>query len=222
VYRNLGASEIEDQIAVTKHLVNNLAYIDANKTAIWGWSYGGYATAMTLGKDNENVFKCGIAVAPVTSWLYYDTIYTERYMGLPSDEDNWNNYNASSVMNHLNGIKSKQFMLIHGNADDNVHYQNSMMLARAMEQADVMFSQLSYPDENHSIAGPGMRRHLYHSIERFLTKECFGPVEIGVPSSSTVPNSSTVQNNSSTAIRFNSFYSIIVAISVILLTAYKK
>jgi len=187
VNRNLGAAEILDQISVTKFLVENLPFIDGNKTAIWGWSYGGYATAMALGKDSENVFKCGISVAPVTSWLYYDTIYTERYMGLPTEADNWANYNASSVMNHIENIRSKQFLLVHGNADDNVHFQQSMMLARQLEKDDVMFSQLSYPEENHGINGPGMRRHLYHSIERFLNRQCdftspVAPRSSGAPS----------------------------------------
>ncbi|XP_021959118.1 dipeptidyl peptidase 4 isoform X2 [Folsomia candida] len=179
VYRNLGSAEVEDQISVARHLIT-LGYIDPEKTAIWGWSYGGYATAMALGKDSGNVFKCGISVAPVSSWLYYDTIYTERYMGLPSAEDNWAGYNQSSVMAHLTGIANKEFLLIHGNADDNVHYQNSMMLARALEQADILFESLSYPEENHNINGPGMRLHLYHSIEHFLTRDtCFG--ELGNP-----------------------------------------
>ncbi|OXA46400.1 Venom dipeptidyl peptidase 4 [Folsomia candida] len=130
-----------------------------------------------LGKDNENVFKCGISGAPVSSWLYYDTIYTERYMGLPTVEDNWEGYNQSSVMANMAGIANKEFLLIHGNADDNVHYQNSMMLARALEQADILFTALSYPEENHRVNGPGMQRHLYHSCKHFLTRNaCFGPL----------------------------------------------
>jgi len=173
VYRNLGTNEMLDQISVTKHLIDTLPYLDATQTAIWGWSYGGYATGMVLGRDTNDVFKCGISVAPVSSWLYYDTIYTERYMGTPWPEDNWSGYNESSIMNHLENFRKKEFLLIHGNADDNVHYQNSMLLARALEQADIMFEQLSYPEEAHSINGPGMRRHLYHSIERFLQRNCF-------------------------------------------------
>ncbi|OXA53843.1 Venom dipeptidyl peptidase 4 [Folsomia candida] len=177
VYRNLGSVEVDDQISVTKHLINTLSFINPNKTALWGWSYGGYATAMALGKDSENVFKCGISGAPVSSWLYYDTIYTEGYIGLPTPEDNWEGYNQSSVMPHLEGIANKEFLLIHGNADDNVHYQNSMMLARALEQADILFTGLSYPEENHRVNGPGKQRHLYHSYEHFLTRNaCFGPL----------------------------------------------
>jgi len=169
----MGTVEIEDQIAAVKALIAGYSYIDATKTAIWGWSYGGYATAMVMAKDTGNVFKCGISVAPVTSWLFYDTIYTERYMGEP--KDNRAGYTAGDITRSENiaGIKNHKFFLVHGNADDNVHYQQSMVLARALEKADVVFEQLSYPDEAHSINGPGMRRHLYHSLENFLFRDCF-------------------------------------------------
>ncbi|ODM94098.1 Venom dipeptidyl peptidase 4 [Orchesella cincta] len=174
LHRNLGTVEVEDQIAVAKWLTENEPLIDASKTSIWGWSYGGYVTAKVMQTDKENVFKCGISVAPVTSWLYYDTIYTERYMGLPTEEDNYKGYNDSDVNSNVENFRNKQYMLIHGNADDNVHYQQSMILARALEKNDIFFHQLSYPDENHAISGPGMRKHLYHSLERFLFNECYG------------------------------------------------
>ncbi|KAA0186174.1 hypothetical protein HAZT_HAZT006020 [Hyalella azteca] len=114
--------------------------IDDKRTAIWGWSYGGYVTAAALARDTKNVFQCGISVAPVTSWIYYDTVYTERYMGLPTPEDNLKAYEASDVTRLADNFKGKDFLLIHGTADDNVHYQQSMMLARALEKADVLFS----------------------------------------------------------------------------------
>jgi len=173
IYRRLGTVEIEDQIAVAKWLIANDEYniIDGNRTAIWGWSYGGYATAMVMGTDIENVYKCGISVAPVTSWVFYDTIYTERYMGLPTPDDNLYGYNASDVTNHIENFRTKKYYLIHGNADDNVHYQQSMILSRALEKADILFRQQSYPDENHGIGS--VRRHLYHSLENFLLEECF-------------------------------------------------
>jgi dipeptidyl-peptidase-4 len=171
INRRLGTYEIEDQIAGAKWLINNLNYIDPNRTAIWGWSYGGYATAMVMGTDKGGVYKCGISVAPVTSWLFYDTIYTERYMGLPTMEDNYDAYNTSDVTHHIENFRNKKFFIVHGNADDNVHYQQSMILSRALERADILFRQQSYPDENHSLGG--VRRHLYHSLEEFLFTECF-------------------------------------------------
>lgn len=124
---------------------------------------------MTLAKDVDKVFKCGVSVAPVTSWIFYDTIYTERYMG---NEPYSRRYNDSdvSIKKHIDVIGKHDFMLIHGNADDNVHYQQSMVLAGALEKADIMFEQMSYPDEAHGLNGVSL--HLYHSLERFWDK-CF-------------------------------------------------
>ncbi|XP_075212490.1 venom dipeptidyl peptidase 4-like [Lycorma delicatula] len=167
VYRKLGGPEIEDFISVAGYLQKNLNFIDKRRTAIWGWSYGGFATAMTLAKD-KNVFKCGISVAPVTSWIYYDSIYTERYMGLPTLEDNQIGYNESDVTRNVGNFRNKLFYLIHGNADDNVHYQQSMALSRAFELNDILFYQQSYPDEAHGLAHVTM--HLYHSMEKFWSK----------------------------------------------------
>lgn len=140
-----------------------------NHSVYLRWSYGGYATAMTLAKDTEMVFKCGVSVAPVTSWIFYDTIYTERYMGFEPYAANYNNSDVSTA-NNVEIIGKHQFMLVHGNADDNVHYQQSMVLARALEVADIMFDQVSYPDEAHGLSGVSL--HLYHSLDRFWDK-CF-------------------------------------------------
>uniref|UniRef100_A0A6M2E1X0 Venom dipeptidyl peptidase 4 n=1 Tax=Xenopsylla cheopis TaxID=163159 RepID=A0A6M2E1X0_XENCH len=164
----LGTAEIEDQIAVTKKLAKMFKYIDSSRIAIWGWSYGGYATAMTLIRDKENVFKCGVSVAPVTSWLYYDTIYTERYMGVP--ESNQLGYNNSDVTLQAEGLRDKRFLLIHGNADDNVHYQHSMQLARTLELLDIDFQSQSYPNEAHGLKN--VLPHVYHTIDKFFTR-CF-------------------------------------------------
>jgi len=169
VYRNLGTVEIQDQIAVTRQLVNTYPYMDEERTAIWGWSYGGFATAMTLEQDTgpDQVFSCGISVAPVSSWLLYDSVYTERYMALP--QDNSAGYN-NSVVAGIENLRNKTWMLNHGVADDNVHYQHSMLLTRALEQADIQFVQHSYPDENHSLGG--VSRFLYHAMDDFWRK-CF-------------------------------------------------
>ncbi|KDR23986.1 hypothetical protein L798_07923, partial [Zootermopsis nevadensis] len=141
VYRRLGTVEIYDQILATAMLQDMFPYIDKTRTAIWGWSYGGYATAMALARDTVGVFKCGASVAPVTSWIYYDSIYTERYMGLPTPEDNLEGYNNSDVTRLVEGFRGKQFYLLHGNADDNVHYLQAMVLSRALELSNILFRQ---------------------------------------------------------------------------------
>ncbi|XP_053982596.1 venom dipeptidyl peptidase 4 [Hylaeus volcanicus] len=171
IYRRMGTVEIEDQIAVTRSLQEKYSWIDRNRTAIWGWSYGGFATAMTLATDVDSVFKCGISVAPVTSWIYYDSIYTERFMGLPTPEDNLAGYNGTDVTRKVDGIRGKKFMLIHGTEDDNVHYQQSMALNKALVHEDIMFQLQSYTDEAHGLTG--VSPHLYHTMDRFWSN-CFG------------------------------------------------
>uniref|UniRef100_A0A1B6C3C1 Venom dipeptidyl peptidase 4 n=1 Tax=Clastoptera arizonana TaxID=38151 RepID=A0A1B6C3C1_9HEMI len=185
IYHKMGGPEIEDILTVTKYLQNNLSYIDRKRTAIWGWSYGGFATASALSKDNLNIFKCGISVAPVTNWIYYDTIYTERYMGLPRNDSNLAGYLASDVSTHVENFRGKMFYLIHGNADDNVHYQQSMMLSRSLELKDILFYQQSYPDETHSLGH--VRKHLYLSMNRFWSK-CFNLEDPIYSSSSSYEN----------------------------------
>ncbi|XP_030751090.1 venom dipeptidyl peptidase 4 isoform X2 [Sitophilus oryzae] len=169
-YRNLGSVEVIDQVNVTKMIQAKLPYVDSERTAIWGWSYGGYVAGMALATDTEDVFKCGISVAPVTDWALYDSIYTERFMGLPTSEDNLAGYTNSQLLTKYAGLKDKEYFLIHGTFDDNVHYQQSMMWARVLERNDILFRQLSYPDEDHSLSS--VRPHLYHSLENFLD-ECF-------------------------------------------------
>lgn len=189
INNKMGTVEIIDQIAVTDQLHKQFKFIDSKRTSIWGWSYGGYATAHVLARDVNKVFQSGISVAPVSSWIYYDSIYTERYMGLPSVEDNLVNYNLGDVTRNLktNALKDHQYMLIHGNADDNVHFQQAMLLTKALVEADILFDQVvrkfwidhiqfvinnlyfqSYPNENHSLGG--VSRHLYHTIDRFWVK----------------------------------------------------
>nr|XP_022913597.1 venom dipeptidyl peptidase 4 [Onthophagus taurus] len=171
IYKKMGTVEIEDQIAVTKALRDTFSFIDPERIGIWGWSYGGFATAWALVKDVENVFRFGLSVAPVTDFLLYDTIYTERYMGLPDADDNQLGYNRTDLSREVESLRDKSFFLIHGNADDNVHYQQSMILSKALERADIMFYQMSYPDENHSLNG--VSPHLYHTIDRYWAR-CFG------------------------------------------------
>lgn len=111
VYHKLGTVEMEDQISVTKELLDKFTFLDANLVGIWGWSYGGYATLMTLISDEENIFKCGLSTAPPTNWLLYDSMYTERYMGLPTVEDNMEGYNTSSLLDKVEKLRGKMFQL---------------------------------------------------------------------------------------------------------------
>ncbi|XP_022237849.1 prolyl endopeptidase FAP-like [Limulus polyphemus] len=167
LYKNLGSVEIQDQINVARYLRNDLPFIDMEKIAIWGWSYGGYATAMALAADT-GVFQCGMSVAPVTNWRYYDSVYTERYMKLP--KENFIGYEKSNLLKKAGNIKGKKYLLIHGTSDDNVHILQSMMLMKALSEKGVLFQTQVYVDENHFL--PHVKLHLYRTMEAFLDR-CF-------------------------------------------------
>ena len=159
----LGKYEVEDQIGAAKQL-GELPYIDASRIGIWGWSYGGFMSSNCLFKGND-VFKMAIAVAPVSSWRFYDTIYTERYMVTP--QENASGYDDNSPINHVDKLKG-DFLLVHGSADDNVHLQNTMRLAEALIQADKQFDWAVYPDKNHGIYGGNTRLHLFKKMTNFI------------------------------------------------------
>lgn len=161
----LGKYEVEDQIVAAKKL-GALSYIDASRIGIWGWSYGGFMSSNALFKGND-VFKMAIAVAPVTSWRFYDTIYTERYMTTP--QENPNGYDDNSPINHVDKLKG-DFLLIHGSGDDNVHLQNTMRMVEALVQADKQFEWMIYPDKNHGIYGGNTRLHLYKKMTNFINR----------------------------------------------------
>lgn len=163
VYKNLGSMEAEDQIEGAKYLAS-LKYIDAKRIGIWGWSYGGYLSAMTVMKGAE-FFKAAVSVAPVTDWRFYDNIYTERYMSLP--KDNAAGYTSSAVLNYVDRLGSK-FLLVHGTADDNVHFQNSVTLVDKLIKAGKQFETMYYPGKEHSIRGSNTRIHLYKMITNFI------------------------------------------------------
>lgn len=163
----LGKYEVADQIAAAKKL-GSLAYIDANRIGIWGWSYGGFMASNCLFQGSDT-FSMAIAVAPVTSWRFYDTIYTERYMTTP--QENPSGYDENSPISHVDKLKG-DFLLVHGSADDNVHYQNTMRLTEALIQANKDFDWLVYPDDNHGIYGGYTRLHLYRKMTHFI-KESF-------------------------------------------------
>ncbi|MGR7813183.1 S9 family peptidase [Lacinutrix undariae] len=161
----LGKYEVEDQIAAAKQL-GELSYIDADKIGIWGWSYGGFMSSNALFKGNDT-FAMAIAVAPVTSWRFYDSIYTERYMTTP--QENASGYDENSPINHVDELKG-DFLLIHGTGDDNVHVQNTMRMVEALIQADKQFEWMIYPDKNHGIYGGNTRLHLYKKMTNFIHK----------------------------------------------------
>ena len=162
-YQQLGKYEIADQIEGAKYLAG-LDYVDGERIGIWGWSYGGYMASLGVSKGAD-VFKIGIAVAPVTNWRYYDTIYTERYMRTP--QENAEGYDDNSPINHVEKIKGS-YLLVHGSADDNVHYQNTMEMIRALVSANVQFELFVYPDKNHGIYGEDTRNHLYTKMTNFI------------------------------------------------------
>ncbi|MEO2072133.1 MAG: S9 family peptidase [Zunongwangia sp.] len=159
----LGKYELEDQIAAAKKL-GELDYIDADRIGIWGWSFGGFMASNAILKGND-IFTMAIAVAPVTSWRFYDTIYTERFMTTP--QENTSGYDENSPINHVDKLKG-DFLIVHGGGDDNVHLQNTMRMVEALIQANKQFDWAIYPDKNHGIFGGNTRLHLYTKMTNFI------------------------------------------------------
>jgi len=162
-YMQLGKYESDDQVEAAKYL-QTLPYVDADNMAIYGWSYGGFMSLLSLEKGGE-VFKAGIAVAPVTSWRFYDTIYTERYMRTP--QVNADGYDDNSPLSHAGDIKGR-LLIVHGTADDNVHAQNTFEMTEKMVQAGVQFDMAMYTNRNHGIRGGNTSMHLYTKMTNFL------------------------------------------------------
>lgn len=164
-YLQLGKLETEDLINAIKEL-GKFPYVDASRIGIQGWSYGGYMTSLAMTKGAD-VFKMGIAVAPVTNWRYYDNIYTERFMRTP--QENPNGYDENSPINFVKNIKGK-YLIIHGSADDNVHYQNTMEMINALTKANIQFDMFIYPNKNHGIYGGNTRNHLFMMMLDYTLK----------------------------------------------------
>lgn len=162
-YLQLGKYEIIDQIEAAKWL-GKQSYVDEDRIGLWGWSYGGYMASLAITKGAD-VFKSTIAVAPVTNWRFYDTIYTERYLRTP--QENPEGYDNNSPINFADKLKGN-FLLVHGTADDNVHFQNSVMFSEALIQANVPFEQAYYPNKNHGIYGGNTSIHLFNKITKFV------------------------------------------------------
>ncbi|HHT30725.1 S9 family peptidase [Petrimonas mucosa] len=164
-YMNLGVMESDDQVAAGRYLAS-LPYVDGNRIGIWGWSYGGYNVLMSMSRGN-GFFKAGVAIAPVTDWKFYDSVYTERFMRTPQQNAaGYADGSAISLASRLEG----QLLLVHGMADDNVHFQNSVEYSRALIAAGKHFEMFFFPDKNHSIYGGNSRLYLYEKVIDFYRK----------------------------------------------------
>jgi dipeptidyl-peptidase-4 len=169
-YLQLGLLESDDQIATAKYL-GKQRFIDKNRIAIWGWSYGGFITLMSMSRGN-GIFHAGIAIAPVTDWRFYNTIYTERFMRTP--KENFNNYDLCSPVKWADKLQGN-LLLIHGTSDDNVHYLNTLYYSEALVEAGKNFDMHIYSNKNHSLLGAKTRHHLYSRIINFLGGEADPP-----------------------------------------------
>lgn len=165
-YKQLGVLETKDQISVAQ-TISSFPYIDKNRIGIWGWSYGGYLSTLAIAEGNK-IFTSAIAIAPVTHWKLYDTIYTERFMQTPLL--NSEGYNASAPINVAHKIIGN-YLLVHGTGDDNVHYQNAVALVQALIENDVQFETMYYPNLAHSISGGNARRHLWRLMSDFIKEK---------------------------------------------------
>jgi dipeptidyl-peptidase-4 len=165
-YLNIGKYEPADQVETAKYL-GTLPYVDKENIGIWGWSFGGYNTIMSM-SQNDAVFKAGVAVAAPTDWRFYDTVYTERYMRTP--KENKEGYDGGSAIVNA-GKLNGHLLLVHGTADDNVHLRNMIHYIAALTQANKKFEVALYPDSNHSIYhGANTRYHLFERIADFFKK----------------------------------------------------
>ncbi|MBQ1408405.1 MAG: S9 family peptidase [Bacteroidales bacterium] len=165
-YRNLGHYECVDAIEAAKWF-GRKPWIDETRIGIFGWSFGGYLSSLCILKGND-VFKSSIAVAPVTTWRYYDNIYTERFLQRP--QDNPDGYDNNSPINFADRLKGN-YLLVHGTGDDNVHFQNALDLVTALEKADKQFEMRVYPNKNHSIYGGNTRLNLYKLMTDFIERK---------------------------------------------------
>ena len=162
-YLQLGKLETEDQISAAIHM-GKLNYINKDKIGIFGWSYGGYMSSLCISKGAD-IFNSAIAVAPVTNWKWYDTIYTERYMR--TEKENESGYKDNSPVNFTDLMKGK-YLLVHGVADDNVHFQNTAEMVNALIRSNKQFDTYFYPNRNHGIFGGTTRLHLYNKMTDFI------------------------------------------------------
>jgi dipeptidyl-peptidase-4 len=169
IRHNMGETELKDQLAALDQVIERFPQIDGSRLGWWGWSYGGFMTSYAM--THSKRFRAGVAVAPVTDWHDYDSIYTERYMGLP--KDNPDGYKSSSVQLAAPNL-SGHLLIVHGTSDDNVHMQNTMQLAQAFENANRQFELRLYPRKTHSIAGTAVRTNLFERIRAEFDSQLLG------------------------------------------------
>ncbi|HXE81826.1 MAG TPA: S9 family peptidase [Gemmatimonadales bacterium] len=163
IYKQMGVIETHDQAEAAK-AIGRYAWVDSTRMGIWGWSFGGFMTLNAM-MQTPDVYRMGMSVAPVTHWKFYDTIYTERYMGLP--QNNEEGYDRGSPLTYAKDLRGK-LLIVHGSGDDNVHFQNTEMMVNALVDANRPFSLMVYPNRNHSISGGTTRQHLYSLLTRYL------------------------------------------------------
>ncbi|XP_044752432.1 dipeptidyl peptidase 4 isoform X2 [Coccinella septempunctata] len=168
LYHQLGGVEVQDQVSVLQYLFEKYKYLDKTRVGLWGWGYGGYVTTMVLGLGNQQkVYKCGVAVSPIADWLFYNSAFTERILGLPTD--NYKGYVEADATQRAKNIPRQSFFLIHGLADLTTPYQHGVQLARALTDAGILFRYQSYADEGHELLG--VLEHVYRSMQEFF-EEC--------------------------------------------------
>jgi dipeptidyl-peptidase-4 len=165
LYRRFGKTELADQLEGVRYLLAQ-GFVDPARLGIYGWSYGGFLTLYSL-LNAPDVFRAGIAGAPVTNWRNYDTIYTERYLGLPSD--NPDGYRASSPVDYAAKLKAK-LLIVHNFEDDNVLFQNTVQMTNALEEAGKLFDMVVYTGKSHGVTGP-VRRQLLETLTDFFEKQ---------------------------------------------------
>jgi len=163
VYKKLGQYEVEDQIDAAKYLIQNYDYLDAERFGIWGWSYGGFMSSLVLAKSD--IFNTALAVAPVTNWRFYDTIYTERFMQTP--QMNPGGYEKGSPITYADQMEGN-YLLVHGTGDDNVHFQNTVRFVNKLIEEDFQFETMFYPNRTHGIYGGNTRQHLFEKLNNFI------------------------------------------------------
>jgi len=163
IYGQMGVIETRDQAAAAR-VIGRLPYVDSTRIGIWGWSYGGFMSLNVI-TQAPDVYRMAIAVAPVTHWKYYDTIYTERYNGLP--QDNAPGYDRGSPLTYAKNLRGK-LLIVHGSGDDNVHVQNTEAMVNALVTANRPFQLMVYPNRTHSISGGATRQHLFTLLTKFV------------------------------------------------------
>jgi dipeptidyl-peptidase-4 len=166
IRREFGAIELKDQLTALDQLLTQYPQLDKDRIAIWGWSNGGSMTVYAM--THSDRFRAGVAVAPVTNQINYDSIYTERYMGLLKDDPK--GYAESDVTRSVDKLHG-ELMLAHGTSDDNVHFQNTIQMIDALIKADKHFRLMIYPNKTHSISGKDSRVHLFEMIEDHFERE---------------------------------------------------